>query len=86
MQPGNLTNAFATLLIILKSMFTLIVVLMRHCSDGFRFARQQNLYRTNSFLLISLKGESYTHLGCVSLNLSRKWIIPSLLFAVNKAR
>lgn len=85
MQAGNLTNAFAALLIILKSTFTLVVP-MKHCSDEFRFAHQQNLYRTISLLLISLKGESYMYLGCVSLNLSRKWIIPNLLFSVNKAR
>lgn len=48
MQAGNLTNTYAELLIILKSMFTVIVLLMMHCSDGFRFAHQQNLYRINS--------------------------------------
>lgn len=64
MQAGNLTNAFAALLIILKSTFTLIVAPMKHCSDGFRFAHQQNLYRTNSLLLISLKEESYMYLVC----------------------
>lgn len=63
MQAGNLTNVFAALLIILKSTFTLVVP-MKHCSDEFRFAHQQNLYRTISLLLISLKGESYMYLVC----------------------
>lgn len=53
MQAGNLTNTYAALLIILKSMFTLIVLLMMHCFDGFRFAHQQHFYRIKSLSSIN---------------------------------
>lgn len=47
-------------------MFTLIVLLMMHCSDGFRFAHQQNLYRINylSFINFIEGGELNTILMC----------------------
>lgn len=53
MRAGNLTNTFAALLLILKSMFTLIVVFMMHFSGGFRFSYQQNLDRINSLSSIN---------------------------------
>lgn len=61
MQAGNLTNTYAELLIILKSMFTLIVLMM-HCSDGFRFAHQQNLYRINSLFSINFPEGGELHI------------------------
>lgn len=62
MQAVNLTNIFAALLLILKSMFTLIAVLMMHFSNGFRFAHQQNLDRINFLFSINFTGGGELHI------------------------
>lgn len=79
----NLTNTFSALLITLKRVFDVIVVLMRHFASGLRFPHQENFGQNK--VLLWLTSLTWGTCTCLSLNLSRNWVVPNLLFSVNKA-